>query len=291
MHHITHIPTGAGNKAEILCRAQNQDILLYITLLVNEEKMIDSHAHIYAEEFDHDREEVIQRAVKQGISKILMPNIDLNSIEPMLETEAQYPNVCRSMMGLHPCYVNEHVEQTLKTIHQWFDKHSFIAVGEIGIDLYWDKTFKVEQEKAFITQLGWAKEMSLPVVIHTRDSIEETLALLKKEQDGSLSGVFHCFGGSIDEAKSIEDLGFHMGLGGVSTFKNGGMDKVIPNLNLDRIILETDCPYLAPVPHRGKRNEPSYTTLVAKRISELTELSMEEVMQRTKRNTDVLFKL
>ncbi|UUM30560.1 TatD family hydrolase [Vibrio japonicus] len=253
--------------------------------------MIDTHAHIYASEFDTDRDQVVERALAQGIEKILLPNIDLDSIEPMLKTEAAYPSVCRSMMGLHPCYVDGNVKQTLEIIHSWFAKHNFIAVGEIGIDLYWDKTYKSEQEMAFITQLNWAKEMKLPVVIHTRDSIQETLTLLGKEQDGSLSGVFHCFGGSIEEAKAINDLGFHLGLGGVTTFKNGGMDKVIPNLNMDYVILETDCPYLAPVPHRGKRNEPAYIPLVAERIASLTELSIADVQAITNRNANHLFSL
>lgn len=253
--------------------------------------MIDSHAHIYATEFDNDRDEVVQRALAQGIDTILLPNIDLDSIEPMLKTEATYPDVCRSMMGLHPCYVDGDVKQTLATIHSWFEKHNFIAVGEIGIDLYWDKTFKAEQEMAFITQLNWAKEMDLPVVIHTRDSIEETLTLLRKEQNGSLRGVFHCFGGTVEEAKAINDLGFHLGLGGVSTFKNGGMDKVIPHLDLSKVILETDCPYLAPVPHRGKRNEPAYTKLVADRIAQLRLLSVSEINEITTKNVKSLFLL
>ncbi|MDE1238778.1 TatD family hydrolase [Vibrio aestuarianus] len=251
--------------------------------------MIDTHAHIYAAEFDHDRDEVVQRAKAQGIEKILLPNINLDSIQPMLATEAAYPDICHSMMGLHPCYVDENVEQTLTVIESWFDKHPFIAVGEIGIDLYWDKTFKAQQEKAFITQLNWAKERDLPVVIHTRDSINETLQLLAKEQDGSLAGVFHCFGGSIEEAKAINDLGFHLGLGGVSTFKNGGMDVVIPQLNLQWVILETDCPYLAPVPHRGKRNEPAYTQLVAQRVAQLTDRSLDEIQTITNLNANSLF--
>jgi len=253
--------------------------------------MIDSHAHIYASEFDQDRDQVVQRALEQGVEKILMPNIDLDSIEPMLRTQAAYPQICHSMMGLHPCYVDNNVKQTLDIIHSWFDKHNFIAVGEIGIDLYWDKTYKAEQEMAFITQLNWAKEMKLPVVIHTRDSIEETLALLRKEQDGSLSGVFHCFGGSVEEAKAINDLGFHLGLGGVSTFKNGGMDKVIPHLDMNYVILETDCPYLAPVPHRGKRNEPAYVSLVAQRIADLTNQAVNNVIQKTNKNVKQLFLL
>ncbi|PSD41135.1 TatD family hydrolase, partial [Vibrio sp. V02_P2A34T13] len=246
--------------------------------------MIDTHAHIYATEFDHDRDEVVQRAKAQGIEAILLPNIDLASIEPMLKTEAAYPELCRSMMGLHPCYVDGNVKQTLTVIESWLDKHPFIAIGEIGIDLYWDKTFQAEQEMAFVTQLNWAKERDLPVVIHTRDSITQTLQLLEKEQDGSLSGVFHCFGGTLEEAKAINELGFHLGIGGVSTFKNGGMDKVLPHLDMNFVLLETDCPYLAPVPHRGKRNEPAYTTLVAKRIAELTELSLVEVNNITNTN-------
>ncbi|MGO1298796.1 MAG: TatD family hydrolase [Vibrio sp.] len=251
--------------------------------------MIDTHAHIYASEFDHDRDAVVQRAIEQGITQILLPNIDLESITPMLATEAAYPHHCRSMMGLHPCYVDENVATTLDTIYQWFDKHPFIAVGEIGIDLYWDSTFKEQQEKAFITQLRWAKEKNLPVVIHTRDSMQETLALLRDEQDGSLRGVFHCFGGSLDEAKAINELGFHVGIGGVSTFKNGGMDKVIPHLDMNFVILETDCPYLAPVPHRGKRNEPAYTRLVLERIVSLTDYSEEQIDEITTRNAINLF--
>ncbi|WP_029189930.1 TatD family hydrolase [Vibrio anguillarum] len=253
--------------------------------------MIDTHAHIYAAEFDHDRDEVVQRAKAQGIEAILLPNIDLASIEPMLKTEAAYPELCRSMMGLHPCYVDGNVKQTLAVIESWLDKYPFIAIGEIGIDLYWDKTFQAEQEMAFVTQLNWAKERDLPVVIHTRDSITQTLQLLEKEQDGSLSGVFHCFGGTLEEAKAINELGFHLGIGGVSTFKNGGMDKVLPHLDMNFVLLETDCPYLAPVPHRGKRNEPAYTTLVAKRIAELTELSLVEVNNITNTNANSLFKL
>ncbi|MDW6002559.1 TatD family hydrolase [Vibrio mangrovi] len=253
--------------------------------------MIDTHAHVYAQEFDHDRDTVIQRALAQGIDTICMPNIDLDSIEPMLATEAAYPHVCRSMMGLHPCYVDQQVHQTLDTIYAWFDKHDFIAVGEIGIDLYWDTTYRAEQENAFLTQLGWAKEKNLPVVIHTRNSMQETIDLLAQAQDGTLQGVFHCFGGSVEEARAIQDLGFHLGLGGVTTFKNGGMDKVIPHLDMDQIILETDCPYLAPVPHRGKRNEPAYTHLVAERIAGLKEISVEEVDKLTTTNAAQLFRL
>ncbi|WP_153445617.1 TatD family hydrolase [Vibrio algicola] len=253
--------------------------------------MIDSHAHIYATEFDDDRDQVVQRALAVGINKILLPNIDLDSIAPMLATQARYPDICHSMMGLHPCYVNDNIEQDLAVIRQWFNQHQFIAVGEIGIDLYWDKTYQQQQELAFRTQLQWAKELNLPVVIHTRDSIDQTLEILQQEQDGSLRGVFHCFGGTIEQANAINQLGFHLGLGGVSTFKNGGMDKVIPHLDLDFVILETDCPYLAPTPHRGKRNEPSFMALVAQRIADLREISVEQVSAITRLNTQQLFNL
>ncbi|HHY0534061.1 TatD family hydrolase [Vibrio parahaemolyticus] len=253
--------------------------------------MIDTHAHIYASEFDNDRDEVVERALTQGITKILLPNIDLDSIEPMLQTEAAYPEVCHSMMGLHPCYVDSNVDQTLEIIRGWFEKHNFIAVGEIGIDLYWDKTHQAEQEMAFVTQLNWAKEMDLPVVIHTRDSIAETLTLLRQEQDGRLRGVFHCFGGSLEEARAINELGFHLGLGGVSTFKNGGMDQVIPHLDMQWVILETDCPYLAPVPHRGKRNEPAYTSLVAQRVADLRGEEVATIDAITTENANSLFKI
>ncbi|MBL4831357.1 MAG: TatD family hydrolase [Aliivibrio sp.] len=253
--------------------------------------MIDTHAHIYGTEFDQDRDSVIQRALAQGIDRILLPNIDIDSIAPMLATEAAYPDVCRSMMGLHPCYVKEDVNQVLNTIYNQFEQHDFIAVGEIGIDLYWDKTFKAEQEKALITQLNWAKEFKLPIVIHTRDSINEVMDILKQEQDGSLTGLFHCFGGSVEEAKSINGLGFHLGIGGVSTFKNAGMDQVIPHLDIDMLVLETDCPYLAPVPHRGKRNEPAYTHLVAQRVAGLMAMSIKEIDAITTRNAEKLFQL
>lgn len=253
--------------------------------------MIDTHAHIYTSEFDNDRDAVVERALAQGIERILLPNIDLESIEPMLATEAQYPHICRSMMGLHPCNIDSDYENTLQTIYSYFTQHNFIAVGEIGIDLYWDKTFQAEQEHAFVTQLNWAKEKDLPVVIHTRDSMAQTLQLLEQQQDGSLRGILHCFGGSVAEAQTINELGFYLGLGGVSTFKNGGMDKVIPHLDMNYVVLETDCPYLAPVPYRGKRNEPAYTHLVAQRVAELRDISIEEVDKITTANATRLFKL
>ncbi|MDP5255193.1 MULTISPECIES: TatD family hydrolase [unclassified Vibrio] len=253
--------------------------------------MIDTHAHIYAQEFDQDRDDVIARAQAQGIELILMPNIDIDSIAAMLNTEQAYPNLCRSMMGLHPCYVKEDYQQALTIIESYFDKHPFVAVGEIGLDLYWDKTFHEQQIDAFNVQLEWAKQRNLPVVIHTRDSIDESLEVVAKQQDGRLKGVFHCFGGSVEQAKAIKDIGFHVGLGGVSTFKNGGMDSVIPHLDMDYVVLETDSPYLAPVPNRGKRNEPAWTQLVGQRVAELRGLSLAELDAITTRNAKQLFSL
>lgn len=253
--------------------------------------MIDTHAHIYTSEFDHDRDAMIQRAQSQGIRHILLPNINLDSIDEMLATEAAYPNLCRSMMGLHPCYVKADFESVLMQIRSWFERHHFIAVGEIGIDLYWDKTFKAEQERAFVIQLNWAKELDLPVVIHTRDSFNETVDLLKQHQNGQLKGVFHCFTGNAEQAKQINDLGFHLGLGGVTTFKNSGMHEVLPQLDTRFILLETDCPYLAPTPHRGKRNEPAYTQLIANHIASYLELPIAELIKITSNNAQQLFKL
>ncbi|KEY91452.1 deoxyribonuclease YabD [Candidatus Photodesmus blepharus] len=252
--------------------------------------MIDTHAHIYSAEFKSDRTQVVKRALKKGVDKILLPNISLNSIDPMLQVVAAYSEVCHPMIGLHPCYVDQNIRKSLATMYTYLCRHSFIAVGEIGIDLYRKKNY-AEQEMAFITQINWAKEMNLPVVIHARNSIKEVLALLSKEQDGSLSGVFHSFVSSVIEAKEINDLGFHLGLGGISTFKNSGMDRVIPYLDLNYVVLETDCPYLAPAPHRGERNEPAYIQLIANRVAELNEIALSEVDSITTINAKRLFKI
>ncbi|MCS6973866.1 MAG: TatD family hydrolase [Cyclobacteriaceae bacterium] len=250
---------------------------------------IDSHAHIYLPEFDADRQIVIQQARQAGVEKILMPNIDESSVERMLNTEEQFPGICYAMMGLHPCSVNGQVQQQLYAIESWLTKRSFIAIGEMGTDRYWDTTWWDEQIEAFRVQAGWAKQFRLPLVIHCRQSLDETLALLESLQDGSLTGVFHCFTGSLTQAQRVLQLGFYLGIGGVATFKNGGLDRVLPELPVEKIILETDSPYLAPVPHRGKRNVPAYLTFVAEKVASLYVITTDALRDQITRNTLQLF--
>lgn len=251
---------------------------------------IDSHAHIYLKEFDHDREDVLLRSAERNVNKIFMPNIDHASIDNMLEVEFQYPEQCISMMGLHPCSVKKDFEKELYHVESWLSKRKFAAIGEIGTDLYWDKTHWEQQKEAFCIQVNWAKQHDLPVVIHCRDSIDQTIELVEELKDEKLSGVFHCFTGSAEQASRITRLGFFLGLGGVSTFKNGGLDKIIPDLDLDTLVLETDSPYLSPVPHRGKRNEPAYIPIVAERVATLMNISLEELQIATTTNAQKLFK-
>ena len=250
----------------------------------------DTHAHIYLKDFHDDRQEMMDRAQGAGVKKILMPNIDVDSIEAILRVEDQYPQ-CYAMMGLHPCSVKKGFEKDLQTVESNLFHRKFVGVGEIGTDMYWDKDHWEEQREAFLIQIQWAKTLNLPVAIHCRESLDQTLDLVEKEQDGNLRGVFHCFSGNLDQARRIENLGFYMGIGGVLTFKNGGLDKILPSLSLDRIILETDSPYLAPVPHRGKRNEPSYIPLVGKFLSSLMGFSWEDVQSRTSMNALTLFNI
>ena len=251
--------------------------------------LIDTHAHIYLSEFENDLEHVIAKSREAGIEKIFMPNINTNSIDGMLQIENKYKDICVSMMGLHPCYVKENNKDELHNIKSWFEKRSFCAVGEIGIDLYWDKTFVNEQISAFETQINWAKDLDIPVVIHCRDSIDMTIEIVKKLQDGKLKGIFHCFSGDHEHAKKIIDLNFLLGIGGVVTFKNGGIDKVISDIALNNIVLETDSPYLAPSPHRGKRNMPSYLQIVASKIAELKKCEINEVARVTTENAKSIF--
>ena len=251
---------------------------------------IDTHAHIYNEEFNSDRIDTLARAREAGIHQIYMPNIDHTSIDGMLEAEEKFKGQCIAMMGLHPCSVKKDFEKELYIIESWLNKRKFAAVGEMGTDLYWDKTFWHQQKEAFTIQVAWAKKYGLPIVLHSRESIDETIQLLEPLLDGKLTGVFHCFGGTLKQAKRIEEMGFYLGLGGVTTFKKSGMEEVIPFLELENIILETDCPYLAPVPHRGKRNEPSYIPLIAQRIVDLKKITIEELSHITNANAKRLFK-
>ena len=226
--------------------------------------MIDTHSHIYSEEFDSDRNESIQRALNAGVKKILLPNIDLDSVDRMMKLTSDFPEVCYPMLGLHPTSVDENYEQVLAELKEKLQHESIIAIGECGIDLYWDKTFQKEQEKAFAIQIQWAKEMNLPLVVHVRNSFDETFKVIEENYFEGLTGVFHAFSGTVEQAEKAIALGFQLGVGGVVTFKNAGLDKVIGQLNLDNLVLETDAPYLTPVPFRGKRNESSYVKLVLK---------------------------
>lgn len=253
--------------------------------------LIDSHAHIYLEQFNSDIDEVIGRAKDVGLEYILMPNIDDTSVEDMLELASRSEGYCLPMMGLHPCSVDKHFEKQLYKVEDWLKQESFIAIGEMGTDLYWDKTYWAQQQEAFKIQIGLAKEYSLPFVIHCRDSIDETIELISELNSPELTGVFHCFTGSVEQAKKITEMGFYLGIGGVSTFKNGGLEPVLKEIDLEFMVLETDSPYLAPVPYRGKRNEPAYTDLVAQRISDVREHSKEETALITTANARKLFNL
>ena len=251
--------------------------------------LVDSHTHLYADQFAADRDEVVQRALAQDVTHFYLPNIDHTSIEGMLALEAQYPAHCFAMMGLHPCSVGQDFERQLYEVETWLNRRPFVAVGEIGTDLYWDQTYRDQQAEAFRIQVGWAKEKNLPIVIHCRDSFDWTAALLEPLQDERLRGVFHCFTGTVDQARQAVALGFMLGIGGVATFKNGGLTPVLTEIGLEHLVLETDSPYLAPAPHRGKRNEPAFVSLVAQRVANLKQMAPEAVAEATTANALRLF--
>lgn len=246
--------------------------------------MIETHAHIYDDQFKDDRETMLTRAWELGIEQIWMPNCDHATIPGMMELAHAYPNQCLPMMGLHPCYVKEDFEKELQLVEKWLNKYAFLAVGEIGLDLHWDKTFREQQEEAFIIQSQLALKHNLWIDIHSRNAFWETVALIEKIANPELTGIFHCFVGTLDEAKVAINLGFKLGIGGVATFKNGGLDKVLPHLDPKHLVLETDSPYLAPVPYRGKRNEPTYLDLVAQRVGDLMHRTKEEIIEITTQN-------
>ncbi|MCK9290071.1 MAG: TatD family hydrolase [Bacteroidales bacterium] len=254
-------------------------------------KWIDTHAHLYLEQFDHDRDTVIQHAVSNGVSTILLPNIDQTTIAAMLKVCSDYPDHCFPMMGLHPGSIKEDYRQQLDTILQAIDRVKPIAIGEIGLDFYWDIKYKTEQIKAFTRQLDIAKELRLPVVIHTREAFDVILELVESAQNGELQGVFHCFTGTLDNVRRILDLGFYMGIGGVLTYKKSELPIVVKDIPLNSIVLETDAPYLPPVPFRGKRNESSFMIETAKKLAEIKQVSLEEVAETTTSNAIKLFNL
>lgn len=246
--------------------------------------MIETHAHIYDPQYEEDRGDMLERAWKKGISQIWMPNCDTGTLPGMLELYEAYPSQCLPMLGLHPCYVKENFESELKLLESYLNKYPFIAIGEIGMDLYWDKTFQEQQKEAFIIQCQWALDHQLWIDIHSRNAFRETVELIEKIGDSRLTGIFHCFSGDLDDAGKAIDLGFKLGIGGVITFKNGGLDKIIPHIEPQHIVLETDSPYLAPVPYRGKRNEVAYIDLVAQRLADLWQMTKQEVVEITTAN-------
>ena len=254
-------------------------------------QFIDTHTHIYDKEFDADRSEVVQRAVDNGVQMMLLPNVDATTITPMLDTFSQFPEHCRVMMGLQPEEVREDYKKVMACIEKELEKDIYIGVGEIGLDFYWDTTFEKQQLEVFELQLGWAKQLKLPVSIHARNAFGKMRAVLEKKQDGGLRGVMHCFNGTLDEAKAYLDLGFHLGLGGVTTYKSCPVKDFLSELPLERIVLETDAPYLSPVPHRGKRNEPAFMVDTARRIAEIRQCPLEEIAEVTTENALGLFNL
>jgi TatD DNase family protein len=253
-------------------------------------KIIDTHCHIYSTELAEHLAGIMARANEATVDYILMPNVDGSTIDAMMEVEKNYPN-CLSMMGLHPCSVNEGYRQALQEVENWFGKRKFVGVGETGIDLYWDKTWIEEQKICFDFQIGLAKEHQIPVIIHSRDSLEITIAMIKERQDGNLKGIFHCFTGTEDQAKEIMDLNFYLGIGGVVTYKNADLPVVLTKTGPSNVVLETDAPYLPPVPHRGKKNEPAFIVHVLEKLSEVFQLSKEEVGALTTSNAINLFGL
>ena len=252
-------------------------------------QFIDTHAHVYAPELTTDIELVIKNAISAGIEKILMPAIDSASLEAMLKVEQQFPDHCMAMMGLHPCYVKENYQEELALVETWLAKRKFIAIGEIGLDYYWDKTFAKEQQLVFETQMQWALDLQLPIMIHTRNAMGETIELVKPFAKKGLRGVFHCFSGSAESAAQIIGMDFHLGLGGVLTYKNAGVAEAIKDIPMEYLVLETDAPYLAPVPYRGKTNEPAYMLEVAKKLAEIKSIPLHEIATMTTRNAEKLF--
>lgn len=253
--------------------------------------LIDTHTHIYGQEFDDDRAEVVRRAIGAGVSMMLLPNVDASTIQPMLATHEQFPDFTRMMMGLQPEEVKGDYRQVLDVMEKELEKDIFIGVGEVGLDFYWDATFEKEQLDAFETQLDWAKQLHLPLSIHCRNAFGFMVRILEKKQDGGLQGVMHCFTGTEEEAQAYLDLGFHLGLGGVVTYKNCGVKDYLHNIPLDRIVLETDAPYLSPIPHRGKRNEPAFMADTARRLAEYLDIPVEQLAEITTNNAKSLFKI
>lgn len=253
--------------------------------------LTDTHCHLYSEEFAVDIEEVIKNAAIEGVQQFYLPGIDSTAIESMLALEKKFPGKCIAMIGLHPCYVKDNYNEELEIVRGWLTKREFAAIGEIGLDFYWDKTFLIQQYQAFRTQIEWAIEYKRPIVIHTRNAMQETINLVKEYKSKGISGIFHCFSGSYESAKEIIDAGFYLGIGGVVTYKNAGLAEVLTKIDLEHLVLETDAPYLTPVPFRGKRNESSYLKYIAAKIAAIKQVPVEEVASITTANAEKIFAL
>ena len=252
-------------------------------------EFIDTHAHLYLSHFEDDLDKVVDRAKTAGISNVYLPNIDSGSIDSLHALEDRFPDFFYPLMGLHPCSVKENYRSELDIVTQWVNERNYKGIGEIGIDLYWDKSYYEEQVIAFKYQIELAKAKNWPIIIHSRESLDLTIDIVSELQDGTLSGVFHCFTGNVEQAKTIQDIGFYMGIGGVLTFKNGGLDKIVDQISLQNLVLETDSPYLSPVPYRGKRNESAYVLDIATRLASLLEMDLEEIARITSDNAKTLF--
>lgn len=249
----------------------------------------DTHTHLYSEQFDEDRDVMIQRAKEKGVSRFFIPAIDSSYTQRMIDLENAYPNDVFLMMGLHPTSVNENYLEELAQVKQWIDSRDFVAIGEIGIDLYWDQSFLSQQQEAFRTQIRWAKEKKLPIVIHCRDAFDEIFEVLETEKGEDLHGIFHCFTGTLEQAQKAISYNMKLGIGGVVTFKNGKINQFLDQIDLKHIVVETDSPYLAPTPYRGKRNESGYITQVLDKLVDIYGLSFEEISEITTENSRTVF--
>ena len=251
--------------------------------------IVDTHCHLYSEEFTADIDQIIITAKINSVTKFYLPSIDSSSLQAMLALEARYPNECFAMMGLHPCYVKENYKTELQIVTNQLSSRAFVAIGEIGLDFYWDKTFAAQQQEAFELQMQWALDYKLPIVIHTRNAMQETINAVKSFAAKGLTGIFHCFSGSYESAKQITDMGFMLGIGGVITYKNSGLPEALKNIPNSFFVLETDAPYLTPVPFRGKRNESSYLTYIIEKLADTKQISVEEMARITTENAEKIF--
>jgi len=251
--------------------------------------LIDTHCHLYLPEFGNDIISVLERARNERVSRFFLPAIDSSTHNEMIALEAKFPESCHAMIGLHPCSVKEDYLEELDIVSEWLDKRKFVGIGEVGLDYYWDTSRKEQQKTVFQTQIRWGIERKMPVIIHSRESTDDCIDMIKQEQNGELTGIFHCFSGNLEQAKKILDLGFYLGIGGVVTYKNSGLAAVVEALPLTQIVLETDAPYLSPVPYRGKRNESSYLKFIAEKIATVKGISAEEVGDITTQNAQKVF--